>query len=60
MPERPVEIRVWYLRGALDDDVGFIPALKAPRTKRKKTLRNMSKLNRQTFEHVLRSRSTKR
>ncbi|OLQ04809.1 Dual specificity protein phosphatase 1B [Symbiodinium microadriaticum] len=28
MPERPVEIRVWYLRGALDDDVGFIPALK--------------------------------
>lgn len=28
VPERPVEIRVWYLRGALDDDVGFIPALK--------------------------------
>ena len=29
-PERPVEINVWYLRGALDDEVGLIPALQAP------------------------------
>lgn len=29
LPERPIEIRVWYLRGALDDDIGMIRALKA-------------------------------
>eukprot|EP00435_Cladocopium_sp_Y103_P049273 s2276_g14.t2 len=28
LPERPIEIRVWYLRGALDDDIGMIRALK--------------------------------
>jgi len=28
IPERPIEIRVWYLRGALDDDIGMIRALK--------------------------------
>lgn len=30
VPERPVEIRVWYLRGALDDEMGIIRALKEP------------------------------
>ena len=28
LPERPIEIRVWYLRGGLDDDIGMIRALK--------------------------------
>ena len=32
LPERPIEIRVWYLRGALDDDIGMIRALKVPGT----------------------------
>lgn len=30
-PQRPVEIRVWFLRGALDKEIGMIRALKARR-----------------------------
>ncbi|CAJ1458327.1 unnamed protein product [Effrenium voratum] len=43
-PERPVEINVWYLRGALDDEVGLIPALQES---------DQEEMMRTNFVHVL-------